>query len=126
LGLLGFGNSAQKSVEEYMVIHTDHSLNPLVTPKTFGSANAFAGDLPYTYLNLYSQAELTITDRIHAALVTLAYGRPAYLVTSSGRASIIERIAGQDPTRGPILLDLPQLELEKKLQADFLQGVDLS
>ena len=126
LSLLGLGNSAQKSVEEYMVIHTDHSLNPLVTPKTFGSANAFAGDLPYTYLNLYSQSELTITDRIHAALVTLAYGRPAYLVTSSGRASIIERIAGQDPTRGPISLDIPRLELEKSLQADFLHAIDFS
>lgn len=123
LSLLGVGNSKQETANGYLLVHTDHSINPLLVSKVFGSANSFAGDLPYSYLNLYAQARLTITDRIHAALVTLAYGGTALLITPSGRASIIERVGGGSVTRLPTQLDMARLHNEKQAQAQFLESI---
>jgi len=124
LGPLGLHGTRQGQVEDFMVVRTDHQLNPIMIRRIFRGPNAFAGDIPYTYLNIYAQTELTLTDRIHAALVTMAYGRPAMLFSRSGRASIIERIGGgAGVTREPTLLDMDILTREKQSMVDFLRSV---
>jgi hypothetical protein len=123
VGPMGLHGTRQKQAGEMMIVRTDHALNPLMLRRIFRGPNAFAGDLPYTYYNLYAQTELTLTDRIHAALVTLSYGRPAMLISRSGRASIIERVGGGDVTRGPTQLDMDNLSREKQGMIDFLNSV---
>jgi len=123
VGPLGLHGTRQRQAGEMMIVRTDHALNPLMLRRIFRGPNAFAGDLPYTYYNLYGQTELTLTDRIHAALVTLSYGRPAMLISRSGRASIIERVGGGDVTRRPTQLDMDVLSREKQRMIDFLSSV---
>ncbi len=123
LGPFGLHGTRQKQAGDLMVVRTDHALNPLMLRRIYRGPNAFAGDLPYTYYNLYGQTELTLTDRIHAALVTLSYGRPAMLISRSGRAAIIERVGGEGVTRRPIQLDMGVLAREKQGMIDFLRSV---
>jgi len=123
VGPMGLHGTRQRQAGEMMIVRTDHALNPLMLRRIFRGPNAFAGDLPYTYYNLYGQTELTLTDRIHAALVTLSYGRPAMLISRSGRASIIERVGGGDVTRKPTQLDMDVLAREKQGMIDFLSSV---
>ncbi len=123
IGPMGLHGTRQRLAGDLMIVRTDHALNPLMLRRIFRGPNAFAGDLPYTYYNLYGQTELTLTDRIHAALVTLSYGRPAMLISRSGRASIIERVGGGDVTRKPTQLDMAVLAREKQGMIDFLRSV---
>jgi hypothetical protein len=123
VGPLGLHGTRQKQAGEMMIVRTDHALNPLILRRIFRGPNAFAGDLPYTYYNLYAQTELALTDRVHAALVTLSYGRPAMLISRSGRASIIERVGGGDVTRKPTQLDMDVLAREKQGMIEFLSSV---
>jgi hypothetical protein len=122
-GLLGLHGTRQSSVGEFLLIRTDHQMNPFIPAKVFGGPNAFGGDLPYTYLNLYAQTELTLTDRVHAALVTMAYGKPAILFSRSGRASILDRLGATTVTREPTWLDLDILKAEKQAMVEFLKSV---
>lgn len=120
---LGLYGTSQVNVGGYMIVRTDHQLNPLMPSRIFRGPNAFAGDTPYSYLNLYSQAALTLSDRIHAVLATLAYGKPAMLFSKSGRAHILERMGAGDVTKHPITLDLERLEQEKEAELAFLRSV---
>jgi hypothetical protein len=126
VGPMGLHGTHQSRAGERMIVRTDHALNPLMLRRIFRGPNAFAGDLPYTYYNLYAQTDLTLTDRIHAALVTLSYGRPAMLISRSGRASIIERVGGGEVTRKPTQLDMQVLVREKQSMIDFLKSVPWS
>ena len=123
VGPLGLHGTRQRQAGDLMIVRTDHALNPLMLRRIYRGPNSFAGDIPYTYYNLYGQTELTLTDRIHAALVTLSYGRPAMLISRSGRASIIERVGGEDVTRKPTQLDMDVLAKEKQGMIDFLKTV---
>ncbi len=123
LGPLGLAGTSQERAGNLMVVRTDHQINPIMIGRIFRGPNAFAGDIPQSYLNLYAQAELTLSDRIHAVAVTLAYGRPAMLFSRSGRARILERVGASDVTARPVLLDLDLLEQEKSAELDFLRSV---
>ncbi len=123
MGPLGLYGSKQSSVGDYTIVRTDHQMNPLIHSRIFRGPNAFVGDLPYSYLNLYSQTQLTLSDRIHAVLATLAYGRPAMLFSKSNRAHILERLGAGEVTRHPVTLDLDRLEYEKQSQLAFLRSV---
>lgn len=123
LGPLGLCGTKQKRFGDFMIVRTDHQLNPIMIRRIFRGPNAFAGDIPYTYLNIYAQTELTLTDRIHAALVTMAYGRPAMLFSQSGRALIIEEVGGEGVTRGPTNLDMDVLARRKQAMISFLRSV---
>ena len=121
----GLHGSNQAKVGEYSIIRTDHQINPIMLSRIFRGPNSFAGDLPYSYLNLYSQTELTLSDRIHAVLITLAFGKPAMLFSRSGRASIIERLGVTTIKQQPSYLDLKRLEMEKEAEKDFLRSVKI-
>ncbi len=123
MGPLGLSGTNQESVGKWMIIRTDHCINPLMINRIFRGPNAFGYDIPEAYFNLYSQADLTLSDRIHAVLVTLAYGRPAMLFSSSGRARIIERLGVEDVAKRPVFLDLDRLREEKQAEKDFLASV---
>jgi hypothetical protein len=123
LGPLGLYGTSQKRIGRYIIIRTDHQLNPVMIRKIFRGPNAYAGDIPYTYCNIYAQSELTLTDRIHAALVTMTYGRPAMLFSNARRVLVIERLGGESVTRRPTYLDLGVLKKEKSLMIDFLKSI---
>lgn len=123
MGPLGLAATSQEWAGDMAVVRTDHQINPIVIGKVFRGPNALAGDIPHSYLNLYAQATLALSDRIHAVAVTLAYGNAAMLFSDSGRALILDRVGASGVTDRPVTLNLDRLEREKQAQLDFLRSV---
>ena len=107
----------------YNIIRTDHRFHPHFRRKIYEQGNSFVADLPYAYLNLYANAEFTLSDRVHACAVTLAYGHSAMLFSKTNRCGLLERVGAQGICDGLVKLDLQKLEEEKASMCDWLRSV---
>lgn len=113
----------KSKVGSFRVIRTDHRFHPHFRGKIYRQQNSFVADLPYGYLNLYANAEFTLSDRVHACAVTLAYGHSAMLFVKTDRHGLLERVGAEGITEHPVKLDMKRLENEKKSQIDWLKTV---
>ena len=87
--------------------------HPLVRAKTYRSPRTLVNDTPYPYLDIYGNAALTLTGRVHAAAAALQYGKPAMLFTSSPRVRMLDRLGLEEIVNRPVWLDSALLEDEK-------------
>lgn len=110
-------------IGKYTVVRTDQRFHPHYRRKIYRQKNSFVADLPYGYLNLYANSELTLSDRIHACAVTLAYGHSAMLYVNSNRAGLLERVGAKDIYHKPVKLNLDNLKREKERQLNWLREV---
>lgn len=124
ISLAPFGDRRPETTGDYMIVRTDHQFNPVYPRKIFRYPNSFCWDIPDPYLCLYANAELTLADRIHAAVAALAYGRPAMLFSESGRSRIIDRVGGGELSKEPVMLDQALLKYEKDRMLDFLSEIE--
>jgi hypothetical protein len=108
-------------VGKYHIIRTDHRFYPHFRRKVYQQKNSFVADLPYGYLNLYANAEFTLSDRIHACAVTLAFGHSAMLFAKTDRYGLLDRVGADDICNRLVKLDMARLEEEKKNQIDWLR-----
>lgn len=106
----------------YLVLRPEHRFNPHVTWKIYRQPNAVASDEPFTYFNVYARTVLTLSDRVHACVATLAYGNPAMLFTPSPRSSLFDRLGLSEIRRRPVVLDPVYLQFEKDRQIEFLRA----
>jgi hypothetical protein len=109
------------AVDGMLVVRPEHRFNPHMTYKIYKHPNAVASDEPWTYFNVYANAELVLADRVHAAVVSLAYGRPAMLFTPSPRQALFARVGATDIRRRPVTIDLDRLEEERCLEVRWLR-----
>jgi len=65
---------------------------------------------------------LTLGDRVHACVITLAYGNPAMLFTPSPRSRLFDRVGLNDIRTKPVTLDLDYLEVERTKEIEFLKN----
>jgi hypothetical protein len=107
----------------YRVVRPEHRFNPHMTHKIYQHPNAVASDEPFTYFTVYANTRLTLADRVHACVATLAYGNPAMLFTPSPRSALFERIGLADIRRRPHHLDMDWLEEERAEQLAFCKDV---
>ena len=105
----------------YKIVRPEHRFNPHVTWKIYKQPNAVASDEPYTYFTVYGNTELTLADRVHACVVTLAYGKPAMLFTPSPRARLFDRLDLSEIRQQPVTLSRDRLVQEKGELLDFLR-----
>jgi hypothetical protein len=105
------------------IVRPEHRTNPHITWKVYQRSAAVASDEPFTYFALYSQADLTLSDRVHACVATLAYGKPAMLFTPSPRARLFDRVRASDIRSRPVSVDPAWLAGEKAAELEFLHGV---
>ena len=106
----------------FKIIRPEHRFNPHITWKIYKQQNAIASDEPFTYFTIYSQTNLTLSDRVHACVITLAYGKPAMLFTPSPRARLFERFEClSDIKNKPVFLPKEVLEKEVNNQLKFLK-----
>ena len=105
------------------IIRTDHRYNPFLPRRSYRWPNSYAGDVPYSYLNLYANTECTFSNRVHACVATASFGKPAMLFTRSPRAYLLKRL-GLDAIRDePVLLDPLWLAEEKESMIEFLRDI---
>ena len=120
IGALMDRRALPERLDDYLVVRPEHRFNPHITWKIYKHPNAIASDEPFTYFNIYAGASLTLADRVHACVATLAYGKPAMLFTPSPRAALFERVGLGDIRRRPVTLGPDHLRAEKERQLSFL------
>lgn len=103
------------------IIRPEHRYTPHMTHKIYQHPNAIVSDEVFTYLSLYAHTELTLSDRVHACVMTLAYGNPARLFTPSPRKRLFSRLGLSDISNRVVSLDLEYLEEERQEEMDFLK-----
>lgn len=107
----------------YKVFRTDHRFHPHYRGKIYSQNNSFCADLPYGYLELYANSALTMSDRVHACAVTMAYGHPAMLFSKTNRVGLLERVGAEKICEHPVSLDMDYLNQEKNNMISWLADV---
>jgi len=121
--VLGLKRTRSGRVGRYLLVRADHQCNPLYHRKLYYGPNAFAMDIPFGYLLLYSNASLTLSDRVHACIVTMAYGGTGMLFSKSPRVEIIEKVGAGSVLQKPTAIDLSALEVMRNEELSFLRAV---
>ncbi|MFV1362628.1 polysaccharide pyruvyl transferase family protein [Mycolicibacterium elephantis] len=111
-----------KELNGRKIIRPEHRFNPHMTYKIYQHANAIASDEPWTYFTTYANSRMTLADRVHACVVTLAYGRPAMLFTPSARAALFDRVGCGDIRNRPVSIDPAYLENERQNELAWLMA----
>ena len=111
-------------IGKYNIIRTDHRFSPMFMRKVYRYNNSFCADIPHTYANIYAESELTLSDRVHACAVTLAYGNAAYLFAKTGRSALLHRVGAVDIEKKPVKIDLDYLKNEKHRLIEWLKRIE--
>ncbi|MGE5595726.1 MAG: polysaccharide pyruvyl transferase family protein [Hyphomicrobiales bacterium] len=106
----------------FAVVRPEHRFNPHLGWKIYKHPNGIASDEPFTYFTVYAGAELTLSDRVHACVATLAFGRPAMLFSPTPRQALFERLGLGDIRQRPVELDAATLEAERQAEVAFLRA----
>lgn len=97
----------------YQVIRPCHQVLNRQNWRLFYKPNSFCSQTPFGYLNLYRNTKLTITDRLHASVATLAYGNAARLFIKSKRTHLLDRVGMGGVCGQVVKMDLDYLQDEK-------------
>jgi len=85
--------------------------------------NTLISELPYDYLNLYANASVIYSDRVHACVAALSYGNSARLFGSPSRAVLFEKIGAPEIALRIIRSNLDKIAREKQKHVDFLAEI---
>jgi hypothetical protein len=121
-GLLFKGEQIQR-IGNYPIIRTDHRYTPIIKQKTFRYPNVMVNDTPYPYFQIYGNAKLILSNRLHACVIGLSYGNPVMLFSETPRLRLIERLNLVGIKDHPVWLDLKELETEKQKMKLFLREI---
>lgn len=72
------------------------------------------------YLNIYKNTCLTVTDRLHAAVATLSFGKPACLLLNSNRTRLLDRAKVSECINQVFSMPEGHLNAEKGSQLSFM------
>ena len=104
-----------------MVVRTDQRSHPHFRSKVYAHNNSFCADVPYGYINLYANSQLTLSDRVHSCAVTLAFGHSAMLFVKTNRVGLLERVGAGEITKRPVQIDTEKLKAEKEQMVEWLK-----
>lgn len=107
-------------IGKYRIIRTDQRFHPHYRSKIYRQNNSFCADLPYGYLNLYANSQLTLSDRVHSCAVTLAFGHSAMLFVNTDRLGLLGRVGADGINNHPVKLDMIYLANEKRRMIDWI------
>lgn len=89
----------------------------------FEDENSFISDRPKDYLFLYSNAQKTLSDRVHACLPTLIYGNEAQFFFEIERANLFDSIPlNGDIMSTPVTLDMEKIKEQKEDEISFFRN----
>lgn len=108
-------------VDGHLIVRPEHRSNPHIGWKVYRHDNAVTSDEPFTYFTIYAGAELTISDRVHACVASIAYGTPAMLFARTGRASLFDRLGLGAIRKEPQVVPRPTLMQEQESELRFLR-----
>jgi len=115
---------ASLDMEGRAVVRTHHTTwSEDLRPEFFQSPQCMISDLPSDYLSVYAQAHTVYSDRVHACIAALAFGRRAmWLRPGEPRIAMFARVGAPDILDRPVRLDAGRLAEEKRRQVDFVRA----
>lgn len=116
---------AQKNLGDLKIVRTVQQVSNRSNNFNFKYPNSYITYNPINFLSAFKGAEFTISERVHACAVTLAFGKPARLLIDSPRTGIFDRMGLTDYRQNggylsPIGMD-EKIELEMLLLKDYLK-----
>jgi len=94
--------------------------NYLYSRQGFNKRDTLISDIPQDYLAIYANTDETHSDRMHACIATLAFGKPARLYRKTNRAYLLDRIDASAVKHELSSLDMMQMRKEKARELEFL------
>lgn len=89
----------------------------------YSHPNLYSCPTPYGYLNIYMNTSLTLSDRVHACVPTLAFGNPARLFAVTKRALLFDRVGIKDINSSICKVDQKLLGNEKRNLINTLEEI---
>lgn len=98
--VLAFDKLENKAIEKelknkfghYTIIKTSHEPFPMGRVSVVSNGVSLVSESPYDYLVLYANAEEIYTDRVHACIPALSFGKPCRLYNKTPRARLFEKV----------------------------------
>lgn len=106
---------------DYMIIRPFHSAVPSPYKSIINRPNKFVSTNPYSYLNIYRNADFVLARRVHACVSALSYGKPAMLFSDTKRAQLFDRLGLSDIRSRLVTLERRRLDEEHQRFVDFLR-----
>lgn len=103
--------------ENKKVIKTHHDCFGKLPIRYINEPNTLVSELPYDYLTLYKNVNITYTERVHACIATLAFGNKAKLFSNTVRATLFDKVienGEQKIKNGVVCVDRTKLDSEKR------------
>ena len=113
----------QLPLDGYRVIRTHHSCWGPVSRELASIADTLVSDLPQDYLATYAHAACVYSDRVHACVAALSYGRKAQLFHPTPRGGLFDAIGAATIREKPIALAPDYLEAKRRQQIDLVAGL---
>jgi hypothetical protein len=83
-------------VGKYEIVRPVHDIGYKFAHLNFARDNSFLSYNAFVYLAVYKGAKLTVTNRLHAALPALSFGRPVAYVGRTARNGALDRLGLRD------------------------------
>ncbi|MET3598506.1 polysaccharide pyruvyl transferase family protein [Martelella mangrovi] len=114
------------NVGPWKVVRPVHSFSPL-PQLIFSKANSYISYNPFNFLAIYKYCAGVLTDRVHAGVAGLSFGKPVRVEQVDGRFKLFERVPVIHENGfmhlAPGALEPFHLELTDWLKSDFAAAV---
>ena len=123
--VLAFDDCPEPEVDtgSALVVRAHHVIWSIAPERWLGHPNTLISDIPQDYLTLYANAAQVHSDRVHACVAALAYGRRARLYNRTRRAYLFEVVGAGSVCDELVSLDRALLEEKKAALVSFLRDV---
>jgi hypothetical protein len=109
------------SCTAYVPERRSHRLAPFKRTPRIRKTDILMSDIPDDYLNLYANASVVYTDRVHASIATLAFGNGVRLYSTTPRAYLFEKVGAGDIRHSIVKLNRDLIQSEKEQHLSFLR-----
>ncbi|HVX01145.1 MAG TPA: polysaccharide pyruvyl transferase family protein, partial [Candidatus Babeliaceae bacterium] len=122
---LNFFRPQQTALNNYEIIRVHQDFSTHYYHIKFSHPNSFMSYNPLSYLSIYKSAAFTISDRVHACAVSLAFGKPARFMSATPRAGIFDRLGFNNKNSKGIMypnsevIDMEYDKLTKEIKKYF-------
>lgn len=99
------------------ILYTHHDCFGKLPTRYINQKDTIISELPYDYLTIYKNVDVTYAERVHACIATLAFGNKAMLYSQTIRAKLFDKVLDNGTAKiqkSPVSADKIKLNTEKE------------
>ncbi|WP_062527377.1 polysaccharide pyruvyl transferase family protein [Demequina rhizosphaerae] len=113
------------SVDGMRIVRPVHDISYPFNHLSFARDNSVLSYNPFVYLSLYKSTTLTVSNRLHAALPTISFGKPAAYIGATPRNGALERLGLHNHQGGLLRIGRDVLDNEYALLVSAIRAAGL-